>query len=57
MFNNEEIKELREILNKELKGIGNYNLADKVDLLKDEEVKDILLKVFITNYKKENDLC
>lgn len=57
MFNNEEIKELREILNKELKGIGNYDLADKVDLLKDEEVKDILLKVFITNYKKENDLC
>lgn len=46
------IKELREILENELKGINNYDLADKVDLLKDEEVKDILLKVFIENYKK-----
>lgn len=47
-----DIKELREILVNELKGIKNYDLADKVELLKDNEVKDILLKVFIENYKK-----
>lgn len=47
-----DIKELREILQKELKLIQCYELSDKVDLLKDNEVKDILLKVFIENYKK-----
>lgn len=57
IFNNDEMKELREILNKELIGIHNYDLADKVDLLKDDEVKDILLKVFINSYKKENGIC
>lgn len=46
------IKELRDILQKELKLINCFELADKVDLLKDDEVKDILLSVFITNYKK-----
>lgn len=56
IFNNDELKELRVILEKELKNIQNYDLADKVELLKDDEVKDILLKVFISNYKKEN-LC
>lgn len=56
IFNNDDLKELRVILEKELKNIQNYDLADKVELLKDDEVKDILLKVFISNYKKEN-LC
>ena len=46
------IRELRDILEKELRGINNYDLADKVELLKDNEVKDILLKVFVENYKK-----
>lgn len=46
------IKELREILKKELMLIRNYQLADGVDLLNDQEVKDILLTVFIENYKK-----
>lgn len=50
------INELRNILSVELKGIRKFDLADKVDLLKDQEVKDILLSVFIYNYKKENNL-
>lgn len=49
---NLNIKELREILEKELRLIKCYDLADKVVLLKDDEVKDILLSVFIENYKK-----
>lgn len=49
---NLDIKELRDILQKELRLIQCYELADKVELLKDEEVKDILLTVFISNYKK-----
>lgn len=49
---NLDIKELRDILQYELKNIQRYELADKVDLLKDDEVKDILLSVFIANYKK-----
>lgn len=56
MFNNEDMKYFREVLEKELRDIRNYDLADKVELLKDQEVKDILLKVFMENYKKEN-LC
>lgn len=46
------IKELRDILRKELMNINNFQLADGVDLLDDQEVKDILLTVFIENYKK-----
>lgn len=49
---NLDIKELRDILSYELKNINCYELADKVDLLEDNEVKDILLNVFIANYKK-----
>lgn len=56
MFSIDDIKYMRDVLVKELKSIKNYNLADRVELLKDEEVKDILLKVFIENYKKEH-LC
>lgn len=51
MFNL-DINELRDILKKELKGIGQLELSEHVDLLKDDEVKDILLTVFIENYKK-----
>lgn len=50
------ITELRSILSSELKGIRKFDLADKVDLLTESEVKDILLSVFIFNYKKENNL-
>lgn len=52
MYIDLNIKELREILSSELNGIGSYDLANKVDLLSDSEVKDILLTVFINNYKK-----
>lgn len=52
-----DIKELREILTNELKNIKNYDLAEKVDLLKDDEVKDILLKCFIESYKKGGKTC
>ena len=51
-----DMNELREILSNELRGINNYNLADRVELLKDSEVKDILLKVFIESYKKGDNL-
>ena len=52
-----DLNELREILKSELKGINNYYLADRVDLLKDEEVKDILLKCFVESYKKGDKVC
>lgn len=50
-----DLKELREILSNELKLCNNYMLADRVELLKDDEVKDILLKVFIESYKKRKE--
>lgn len=53
MFKKDDLIELRKILAYELKSIGNWDLADKVDLLSDIEVKDILLKVFIESYKKK----
>lgn len=52
IFNNDDLQFMRETLTKELRIIKSYQLADNVELLKDDEVKDILLKVFLENYKK-----